>query len=314
MRLISRIFLAGAVLASIGLGGMAAPARAEVLQVFWLAPAGNDQLAELRTIAVEPLGGNEGAALTIRLEEMLRGVSLDGGPYFQLLDPGAAKPAEGLLSGTANSDLRFTRFTEEREECAKKDEADKCIGHKKIKLICARRFVDLTVVLRAVRIDGTVIYTDDRTETHESKSCEGDAQPPRARGDVVRDQIRGLVDRLRLDFAPRFRDEAVRVDENRKGLSKPDGARFKTAVRLTKTDTRAACAAWRELAVTNPAHVPTLFNVALCDEHEGRRDAAAQGYRAVLQLAPRTWPASAALGRIDLDARARAQLAAHNGA
>ena len=61
MRLISRIFLAGA-----ALGGLGAPARAEVLQVFWLAPAGNDRLAELRSIAVEPLGGNEGTALTIK--------------------------------------------------------------------------------------------------------------------------------------------------------------------------------------------------------------------------------------------------------
>lgn len=308
MRLISKLILAGC-----ALGGFSAPARAEVLQVFWLAPAGNDRLAELRTIAVEPLGGNEGEALAIRLEDMLRAISLDGGPYFQMLDPRAGKRAEGVLRGTANSDLRFSRFTEEREDCAKKDEVGKCIEPKKIKVNCSRRFVDLTVVLRAVRIDGTVIHTADRTETHESKSCEGDSQPPRARAEVVRDQIRVLVDRMRLDFAPRFRDETVRVDENRKGLSKPDAARFKTAVKLTKTDTRAACTAWREVLATNPQHVPTLFNVALCDEHETRRDAAAQGYKMVLQLAPRTGAASAALGRIGLDASARAQLAAHNG-
>lgn len=307
MRLISRIFLAGA-----ALGGLSAPARAEVLQVFWMAPAGNDRLAELRSIAVEPLGGNEGTALTIRLEEMLRSVSLDGGPYFRVLDLRAADPADAVLSGTANSDVRFARFTEEREECAKKDEADTCLEPKKVKIACARRYVDLTVVLRAVRIDGTVIHTDDRTETHESKSCEGDSQPPRARADVVRDQIRALVERMQLDFAPRFRDETVRVDENRKGLSKPDAARFKAAVKLTKTDTAAACSAWREVLAANPAHVPTLFNVALCDEHEGRRDVAAQGYQAVLRMAPRTWSASSGLGRIDRDAQARAQIAAHN--
>lgn len=73
MRLISRLFLTAA-----ALGGLVAPARAEVLQVFWLAPAGNDRLAELRTLAVEEFGGNEGPALAIRIEDMLRGVSLDG--------------------------------------------------------------------------------------------------------------------------------------------------------------------------------------------------------------------------------------------
>lgn len=308
MRLISKLILAGC-----ALGGLSAPACAEVLQVFWLAPAGNDRLAELRSVAVEPLGGNEGAALALRIEDMLRGVSLDGSPFFRVLDSGASERPEGLLRGTATSDLRFTRFTEEREDCAKKDEADKCIEQKKAKIACSRRYVDLVLTLRMVRIDGTVIHTDDRTDTRETKSCEGDSQPPRARHEVVRDQIRVLVDAMRLDYAPRFRDEAVRVDESRKGLVKADAARFKAAVKLTKTDTRAACGAWREVAASNPQHLPTMFNLALCNEHEGQRDAAVQGYRTVLGFAPRTYAASAAISRISLDAQARAQIAAHNG-
>ena len=308
MRLISKLILAGC-----ALGGFSAPARAEVLQVFWLAPAGNDQLAELRTIAVEPLGGNEGAALALRIEDMLRGISLDGGPFFRVLDSGASERPEGVLRGAATSDMRFIRFAEEREECAKKDDADKCIEQKKVKVACSRRYIDLALTLRMVRIDGTVIHTDDSTDTRESKSCDGDSQPPPARHDVVRDQMRLLVDGMRREFAPRFRDEAVRVDENRKGLSKADGARFKDAVRLTKKDTAAACTIWRAIGAANPQHVPTLFNMALCDEHQARREAAAAGYRAVLAQAPRTWPASAAISRIEQDARARAQLAAHNG-
>ena len=308
MRLISKLILAGC-----ALGSFAAPAYAEVLQVFWLAPAGNGRLAELRSVAVEPLGGNEGAAATLRIEDMLRGVSLDGSPFFRVLDASAAERAEGLLRGTATSDLRFTRFTEEREECAKKDEADKCIEQKKVKIACSRRYVDLALTLRMVRIDGTLIHTDERTDTREAKSCEGDSQPPRARHEVVRDQIRVLVDAMRLDYAPRFRDETVRVDENRKGLSKPDAARFKDAVRLTKKDTAAACTLWRAVGAANPAHVPTLFNMALCDEHQGRREAATAGYRAVLALAPRTYAASSGISRIDQEARSRAQIAAHNG-
>lgn len=308
MRLISKLFLTAA-----ALGGLGGSARAEVLQVFWLAPAGNDRLAELRTLAIEEFGGNEGPALAIRIEDMLRGVSLDGSEYFRVLASRGADPADGVLRGTAESDVRFARFTEEREECAARDAAEKCTEQKEIKVKCARRIIDLTVALRVVRIDGTVIHTEDRPETQESKSCEGDPQPPRARADVVRDMIRQVADRLRLEAAPRHRDEAVRVDENRKGLAKPDAARFKAAVRLTKTDTRAACGAWREVAASNPQHLPTMFNLALCNEHEGQRDAAVQGYRAVLGIAPRTYAASAAISRIALDAQARAQIAAHNG-
>lgn len=308
MRLISKLFLTAA-----ALGGLGGTARAEVLQVFWLAPAGNDRLAELRTLAVEEFGGNEGPALAIRIEDMLRGVSLDGSGYFRILAPRGPSPAEGVLRGTAESDVRFARYTEEREECAAKDDAGKCTDQKKVKVNCARRFVELTVALRVVRIDGTVIHTEDRPEIHESKSCEGDAQPPRARTDIVRDMIRQVAERLRLAVAPRHRDEAVRVDESRKGLAKADAARFKAAVRLTKTDTRAACGVWREVAASNPQHLPTMFNLALCNEHEGQRDAAVQGYRTVLGIAPRTYSASAAISRISLDAHARAQIAAHNG-
>lgn len=298
----------------------AVPARAEVLQVFGLNPARNDRLAALRSIVVDGFGGSEGAAVTIRVEDMLRAISLDGGPYFRVLPAATAgSGGDALLRGTADADVQFQRYTEKRETCAEKDGEGKCLRKEQREFKCSRRRITLQVSLRVVQADGTLIHSDDAPEQAEHASCEGDEQPPRSRGDVVRDLIARYADRLRPDFAPRFTDVAIRVDENRKGLAKGDADRFRQAVRLTKTDPRAACAAWAAWAgegAANPVHVPTQFNLALCAESQGESgaQAAEAGYLKVLDLAPKYGAAAAGLGRLDRSAQARAQLAAHAGA
>lgn len=294
----------------------AVPARAEVLQVFGLIPARSDRLAALRSIVVDGFGGSEGAAMTIRVEDMLRAISLDGGPYFRVLPAATASGGgDALLRGTADADIQFQRFTEQREACAEKDGDGKCLRKEQREFKCSRRRITLQVSLRVVQGDGTLIHSDDAPEQAEQTACEEDEQPPRSRGDVIRDLIGRYAERLRPDFAPRFTDALIRVDENRKGLAKGDAERFRQAIRLTKTDPRAACATWAQVGAANPAHVPTQFNLALCDEArgEGGARAAQAGYLRVLDLAPKNSSAAAGLGRLDRSAQARAQLAAHQG-
>ncbi len=308
------VILSIAALASVLSAG---PALAEVVQVFGLNPARNDRLAALRSIVVDGFGGSEGAAVTIRLEDMLRAISLDGGPYFRVLPAATASGGgDALLRGTADADVQFQRYTEKRETCAEKDGEGKCLRKEQREIKCSRRRITLQVSLRVVQPDGTLIHSDDAPEQAEHASCEGDENPPRSRGDVVRDLIARYVDRLHPEFAPRFTDAAIRVDENRKGLSKSDSDRFKRAVKLTKTDPRAACAVWAQVGAANPGHVPTQFNLALCAESLGENgaQAAEAGYRKVLDLAPKYGAAAAGLGRLNRNAQARAQLAAHAGA
>ena len=292
----------------------AVPARAEVLQVFGMNPARNDDAAALRSIVVDSFGGGEGPALTIRIEDLLRGLSVDGTPYFRVLPAATASGGDALLRGTADADIQFRRYTEKREQCAEKDGDGKCLRKEQREVKCSKRRITLDVAMRMVRPDGTLIYSDDSPESVEDSSCEGDENPPRNRNDVVRGLVGRVAERLRLEFAPRYTDAQIRVDENRKGLAKADADRFRQAVKLTKRDPRAACQVWSELGTANPGHVPTLFNLALCAESRGADGAkeAEKRYLAVLDLAGKYPAAAVGLARLDETARAHAQLAAHN--
>lgn len=290
---------------------LAVPARAETLDLSSIYPAANDEAAALQSITVERFGGDLGPALAMRIEDELRQVNVDGRPWLRILPARGGGEGEGYMTGTAYGEGRQTRFTREREECVRQNQFKQCEEKKKVQVQCTRRTLELDVALRLVRGDGTLVYSSDRPERYEDSRCEGDSGEPRERSSVERDLVGRVATRVRFDIAPVLRREQVRIDENRKGLSKEDGERFKAAVRLTKTDQSGACAAFESLGQAYPGHIPTLANLGLCAERAGRDSDAAALYRQVQATEPRNAMARNGLGRIAERDRARAQLAAH---
>lgn len=286
----------------------ASAAQAETINVATLEPATSDGASELRSIVVETFGGDAGSELTFKVEDALSLIDLGNGPYFRIVPAGTGAGGEGLLRGTANSDLRFTNYTEERERCIK-DEQGKCTSAKeKFVVKCRRRVTELAVMLRLVRRDGTLLWSDQRSETMQDSNCEDSNNSFRARGAVVRDLAGRVAGKLRTDFAPSRGRLDVRVDESRKGLSKPDADRFKAIVRMVKDrNVPGACQGWRDLAVTNPGHLPTQFNIGLCAESAGDDATAETQYRTAQSLTA----ARLGLDRIARRARAQRQIAAH---
>lgn len=297
--------------ASAAVLALAVPAQAETLDLSGIYPAANDEAAALQSITVERLGGDLGASLALRIEDELRQVNVDGRPWLRVLPARAGGEGEGYMTGTAYAEGKQTRFTQEREECVRQNQFKQCEEKKKVQVQCLRRTLELDVALRLVRADGGLVYSTDRPERYEDSRCEGDSGEPRERSSVERELIGRAATRVRFDIAPVLRRDAVRIDENRKGLSKEDGERFKAAVRLTKSDQDGACVAFESLRQANPGHVPTLSNVALCAERSGRDNDAAALYREIQLIEPRNAMARTGLGRIAEKDRARAQLAAH---
>lgn len=295
--------------------GATAPARAETLQVIGLTPANNDRAATLKSIVVGEFGGPEGPTLAIRVEDVLRQVSIGTTPYFRVLPAATATGGgDGMLRGTAEAVVQLSRYTEDRQQCTAKDAGGKCTRTEKVKVNCARRTVRLDIAMRLVVADGTLIYSDDRPESIQDSYCDDDAKAPRARADLVRDMVVRIGGRVRDDFAPGLRSDVIRVEESRKGLSKPDAARVGQALKLTRTDPREACAVWKALARDNAAHAPTQFNAGLCAEAAGADQEARAAYGAVLRIDPASAPARRAMLRLDSRARAQAQVDAHNRA
>jgi hypothetical protein len=292
---------------------VASAAQAETIRVQVWFPANSDSASSVRSIQVEPFGGDAGEDLTIQVEDALRGVNLDGRPYFQVIPSATGSGGESLLRGTAETEQRFSDFTEERERCVK-DASGKCTSaREKYTVGCRRRTLELVVALRLIGRDGTLLWADNRTESFQDSHCADAESSPRARSSIARELNGKVASRVRMDFAPRRAEEDVRVDENRKGLNKPDSEAFKAAIKATKTDAQVACQAWEGIGQRNPSHAPTQYNLGLCAESgAGTADHLAQPqYSRALDLDPKHKMARRGLDRLAAAERALRQIQSH---
>jgi len=200
--------------------------------------------------------------------------------------------------------------TREEETCVERDEDRDCIRKEKHKIPCWDQVVRLDATVRLVGIDGAMIHAVDRGDEQAERFCQGDDRPSTER--LVRQLAANYADSLRSDLAPVQRLDQVRVMETRKGLSKDDGSAFREAVRLTKSDPGAACAAWSALEAANPANAAVLFNLGLCAESQGELYEAYDYYRGVLAGNDDVGYAQQGMGRIEARWRANAQLEAQH--
>ncbi len=297
-----RLLAAGALLLS-------SSAQAEVLTVEGIYPAASDGAAAMKAVSVESFGGSDGPDLAIRIEDALRGVEIDGQRYFRVL-PASARDADGVLRGTAIAEINRQRYTEQRERCVTKDSGGKCTEKRKEDVRCTRRKIELVPNIRLIARDGSLLHADDQRESVEDSRCDDNSSQFRSPEDIVRELSNKVAVRLRGALAPAFRRESIRVLEDRKGLSREDGERFKNALRLTKTDGGAACRQWQAIATANPGHAASAFNIGLCDEAAGDLDSAERLYRQAAQLSQASNIAGG-LDRIAARRRATRQLAAH---
>lgn len=301
-----RLFVASALVGAV-------PAQAETLRVSGFHPAGSDAAAALRTVAVEQFGGEAGPDLSFKIEDVLRAARLDGREWMRVVPGPGGGGAEATLRGTAHSEQRFADYTEERERCVKDDKGNCTSAKEKVKVRCKRRTIDLVVRMRLIAPDGTLLWSDDRPESSTESWCEDADRDPRSRSAATRSLADRLAMRLRDDFVPRAYAQEVRLDENRKGLSKADANLSKAALKkVRERDFAGACADWRAISTANPAHLPTLYNVGLCAEFAGDFVAAAQSYEKVSAGDRRHDKAQGGLGRIAARERALRQIAAHN--
>lgn len=288
---------------------LAAPASGEVLAVSGIYPARNDAAAPLERIAIGSFGGRDGEVLSFAIEDRLRGVTVDGSPWFRVLPEGG--DADAVLRGMASLEWTDSRVKQKREVCVEENGDGKCQRKEYRDVECTAYSYRLMPRLRLVAMNGDLIHSDDAPEYDSVTQCPGDRYT-RSRKDIARDLAGRIAVRVRLDLAPEQRIDNVRVLEKRDGLSKEDGLRFKSALKLTKSDPAAACRAWQQIADTNPGQVSTLFNLALCAESSGDDREARSRYEALLRQAA-VPQAEARLDAIGARAQARHQLSVHSG-
>ena len=302
----------------------AAAAQAETIPVAGIYAAGTDAPSRARSIAIAGFAGRGGERLAFAIDTALRGAVIEGRPWFDLTfaepprgstytydrdaDPAAYRGgADAVMRGIAEVEWRDTDSgTKEVEECVTKDDRGTCTAKKKVNVPCRARNVTLRPELRLVSREGELLYAKGDVVTTSRRFCKDEEVTPSV-DSMVEELARGFASAVRHDLAPEFRDEDIRVLESRDGMSKPDQAAFRTALRLTKTDVSEACAAFGDLRANNPGSVTILFNIGLCLERLGALEEATQLYDEALAISPRKAEPREGLARIASRLRAETQ-------
>jgi hypothetical protein len=302
----------------------AAAAQAETIPVAGIYAAGTDAPSRARSIAIAGFAGRGGERLAFAIDTALRGAVIEGRPWFDLTfaepprgstytydrdaDLAAYRGgADAVMRGIAEVEWRDTDSgTKEVEECVTKDDRGTCTAKKKVNVPCRARNVTLRPELRLVSREGELLYAKGDVVTTSRRFCKDEEVTPSV-DSMVEELARGFAGAVRRDLAPEFRDEDIRVLESRDGMSKPDQAAFRTALRLTKTDVSEACAAFGDLRANNPGSVTILFNIGLCLERLGALEEATQLYDEALAINPRKAEPREGLARIASRLRAETQ-------
>lgn len=292
---------------------LAPPASAETLTVSGSDPA-SANVNDLLRLSVERFTGDDGAAVAQQLEAELGNARFGGRPYYRLVAPESGAPTDGLVTGTARISVDEVPVTEKRKRCVEDDPKDKkkCLKEVEVDIRCRRRTISVATSARLVAIgDGSIRYTRPLNARDQQTWC-----PDRSASISIDDYIaraqRDHVVAIRRDLAPRDYSLDVRVEEGTRGLPKPAQAAFKAAVRLTKTDQPGACAAWTTLTRDAEPTAALAFNLGLCNEMQGRFDAAVDWYGEAQRQGLRSGAIADGLERIVLTRRALADWDARN--
>ncbi|HZF46214.1 MAG TPA: tetratricopeptide repeat protein [Sphingomonadaceae bacterium] len=302
-------------IAALAAWSFAAPLQAESLYITGTYPAGADATAGVNSIAVENFGGVDGPALSIRIEDRLRAVEVEGRPWFALLPARGGGEVDAVLRGTATADTRFEDITLKRKRCARYDEQNskKCVEHKEVDARCLSRMISLNHSIRLVSWRGEQLYARDGAPSQQLSYCPRDDDNVKSAESTIAELLDGVASDLRFQFAPLHERRAIRVMESRKGLKGEAAKAFQRAVKITSTDPEGACREWDGLAEAAPAQLSIAFNRGLCEEMRGDLDLAAEHYRSALKLSPGHDYPEQGLARIEGRHRAEEQLQEHWG-
>jgi hypothetical protein len=285
-----------AVAMTVGLIAAACPASAETLRVEGVFAATAREASFLPTIGVDMIAGPLGDRLGIAIERQLEALGQTDVPHPKLVPP-SLRP-DGMLTGQTDVAVDNSDYVETRERCVEKKD-DKCVRRVKYKVGCTRRSVSLRVDLRLVRQrDGRTVYAGPKTREDSGWWCE-DSGVPLDVALTAGGMAESVAREVRLDLAPHRERYTIRIQEDRRGMPADTAGLFRQAVRLTKTDQAAACRAFAEIDRIVPDHGPTVFNLALCAEAEGRYMLAGDLYTRARLFAPKAGgEVSKALGRV----------------
>lgn len=290
----------------LALCALAQPACAETFEMMGHFPAAYREVSLARSIGIDRIGGRDGVAFGLALEQHLSRPGPEGRPYFDVIALSRNGPdADALISGVADASVRRGQTEREVENCVEK-QGSICIKKEKVKVKCLQEAISFAPTLRVSRSDdGRILYTQTRPQSDTIVSCPDD-RSHRSPQDSIDRMVDAAATAFVDDITPRFERYKIRLREERNGMDKVTAQAFKDSIRQSQRDPDGACAQWAEMDKTLPNHPSILFNLGLCAERAGDYDKAASFYarspRAAEDMAR---VRNLAIGRADAEERAK---------
>lgn len=285
----------------------AVPAAAEQMQVDGYFPAGSDEAANLRSIAVEDFSGEDGPRLALQVADALRDVRIDGRPWLQVLVGRFGRGGDAALQGNVRTRYDENVIMLRRNVCVSYDQYDNCQAREDQYVECLRVSANVQPELRLVGRGGQLIW---RYSQQSSRNAEYypdfDEQPD---FDAYIDEMLGeFTTQIRYALAPAHEGRSIRVLGGRDELPRPLRDTYRNAMRLTERDPAQACSIFASLAPQAPQHVQLVHNNALCAERVGDYARAEQGYQQLTTSRGAQREGREGLARIAQYRRGRAQI------
>lgn len=296
--------LAGLVVSALA---CATPAHAEQMRVDGYFPAGNDEAANFRTIAVEDFSGEDGPRLSLRVADALREVRIDGRPWLSVLVGRFGRGGDAALQG----DVR-TRYDENvimlrRNVCVAYDAYNNCQQQQEQDVECLRVTANIQPELRLVGRGGQLVWRYSQQSSRNAEYCPDFDEQPDFDG-YIDEMLAEFTTQIRYALAPAHESRSIRVLGGRDELPRPLRDSYRNALRQTERDPAAACAIFASLAPQAPQHVQLLHNNALCAERAGDYAAAERGYQQLTTSRGAQREGRDGLARIAQYRRGRAQI------
>jgi len=277
------------------------PAEAEVVNLVSDYPARHPQASLLRTLIIQPFGGNVGNDAKSFVESKLVAVQKDNVPYFTIVDGAGSQRTRGLgfVSGTADLNVGSAHFQNRGTRCIRGKVFGKCEQRETFVNNCTRETYQATVNVSMTRAsDRKIVYSVVKPVKAERSWCDG-FPPSQDQAAILLSMMKEAAEGIERDVAPYSTVYQVRLLEKTAGLTKPAVKAFKNAVKVSTRDFKGSCTQWEELSASGEKAEALAFNLGVCAEAERDMEQALTWYQNAQTLAEGgSKPAAEAVSRV----------------
>jgi hypothetical protein len=282
-----------------------------------MVPARFSEPAQLKTVAVLPFDGPDGAAYSALLEAKLAGIIINDKQYFQLVDRkaldksiaemklgmtgivdaskaaqvGRVIGAKGIYTGTVNvSSVSDNPYTENRSRCLQYVEKPngrggtqkECARTSEYTVRCYKRTATFSATPKLIEVESSkIVYSTVLEGVATDSYCSDSGRSLQDAASLKRTAQEQTTTKFRQDVAPYMTTMVISLMDSTAGIQSEDAKnKLKSGLEFAKNNRLdRACEIWSEARSSAPNSVAYLYNLGTCAEVNGRLEEAQTLYK-----------------------------------